>query len=240
MSTTWVLASSNPGKLKEFEQALSPVLSRRGIQLVNQSSLGVSAAEEPFNSFAENALAKARHASRAVDRPALADDSGIVVPVLDGAPGVRSARFFADAAEHADPENQAQIGRFKAQGLSTDALNLQWLLYRVTHEIAARQQQWRDPGATASGPDDAITVHAAFHAAIAFVRSADDAHPVIVHGRWEGALLPHPRGQEGFGYDPVFFDLRLKMSAAEMTLEQKRQASHRGQALNALLQTLAL
>ncbi|MFN9960281.1 MAG: non-canonical purine NTP pyrophosphatase, partial [bacterium] len=80
---------------------------------------------------------------------------------------------------------------------------------------------------------------AAFCAAIAFVRSADDPDPRVVHGWWDGALLPHPRGQQGFGYDPVFFDLQFKMSAAEMTIEQKRQVSHRGQALSALLQRLA-
>ena len=239
MSTTWVLASSNPGKLKEFEQALAPALKSRGIRLVNQSALGIDSAEEPYDSFEENALAKARHTSRAAGCPALADDSGIVVPLLGGAPGVRSARFFADAVADAHPKHQAQIATLKAQGLSTDAANLQWLLHCVARETAARQQQWLDPGAAAAGRADAITIPAAFYAAIAFVRSADDAHPVIVHGRWDGALLPRPRGQQGFGYDPAFFDLQLQMSAAEMTIEQKRQVSHRGQALSALIQGLA-
>jgi XTP/dITP diphosphohydrolase len=239
MNTTWVLASSNPGKLKEFEQALSPALQSRGIQLINQSSLGIDPAEEPYDSFEENALAKARHASRAADRPALADDSGIVVPLLGGAPGVRSARFFANAVAGANPENQAQIAALHAQCLSTDALNLQWLLHCVRRESSARQQQWVDPGETAAGLAGAMSIHAAFHTVIAFVRSAEDADPIVVHGRWSGALLPHPRGQQGFGYDPAFFDLQLKMSAAEMTIEQKRQVSHRGQALTALLQRLA-
>jgi XTP/dITP diphosphohydrolase len=239
MSTTWVLASSNPGKLKEFEQALAPALRSREIQLINQSSLGIDPAEEPYDSFEANALAKARHASRAAERPALADDSGIVVPLLGGAPGVRSARFFADAAADANPEHQAQIATLQSQGLSADALNLQWLLYCVARETAARQQHRSDPGAAAAGIAGEITIDAAFYAAIAFVRSADDADPLVVHGRWDGALLPHPRGQHGFGYDPVFFDLQLKMSAAEMTIEQKRQVSHRGQALSALLQRLA-
>ena len=238
MSGTWVLASSNPGKLKEFEQALAPALRSRGIRLINQSSLGIDPAEEPYDSFEENALAKARHASRTAGGPALADDSGIVVPLLGGAPGVRSARFFADAAADENLENQAQIATLKSQGLSTDALNLQWLLHCVTRETTARQQQWSDPGVTAAGQADVIAIHAAFYAAIAFVRSADDADPIVVHGQWDGALLPHPRGQQGFGYDPVFFDLQLQMSAAEMTIEQKRQVSHRGQALGALLQRL--
>jgi XTP/dITP diphosphohydrolase len=239
MSTTWVLASSNPGKLKEFEQALAPALRSREIQLINQSSLGIDPAEEPYDSFEKNALAKARHASRAAGCPAIADDSGIVVPLLGGAPGVRSARFFADAAAAENLKNRAQIATLQSQGLNTDALNLHWLLYCVKCETAARQQYWSDPGAAAAGIAGEITIDAAFYAAIAFVRSADDADPLVVHGRWDGALLPNPRGQHGFGYDPVFFDLQLKMSAAEMTIEQKRQVSHRGQALGALLQRLA-
>ena len=84
-----VLASGNAGKLKEF----SAILSAAGIDMVPQSALGVSDAEEPFHTFVENALAKARHASRATGLPALADDSGLCVPALGGAPGVYSARY---------------------------------------------------------------------------------------------------------------------------------------------------
>jgi XTP/dITP diphosphohydrolase len=84
-----VIASSNPGKLREIAQILSPF----GIVCVPQSALGVSEAEEPYATFVENALAKARHASRVTGLPALADDSGICVDALQGAPGVRSARF---------------------------------------------------------------------------------------------------------------------------------------------------
>jgi len=84
-----VLASSNPGKLREFEALLAPL----GVEIVPQSNLGVTDAEEPHGSFVENALAKARHASRRTRLPALADDSGICVAALDGEPGVHSARF---------------------------------------------------------------------------------------------------------------------------------------------------
>ena len=82
-----VIASGNPGKLREIARLLTPF----GIETVSQSELGVSAAEEPHPTFVENALAKARHASEATGLPALADDSGICVPALGGAPGVRSA-----------------------------------------------------------------------------------------------------------------------------------------------------
>ena len=84
-----VLASSNPGKLREFRQMLAPL----GIEVVPQAALGITDAPEPHETFVENALAKARHASRAAGLPALADDSGICVAALDGAPGVVSARY---------------------------------------------------------------------------------------------------------------------------------------------------
>jgi XTP/dITP diphosphohydrolase len=84
-----VLASSNPGKLREFRQMLAPL----GIEVVPQAALGIADAEEPHETFVENALAKARHASRAAGLPAFADDSGICVAALNGAPGVVSARY---------------------------------------------------------------------------------------------------------------------------------------------------
>jgi XTP/dITP diphosphohydrolase len=87
-----VLASGNAGKLRELQALLAPT----GIELLAQRALGVSDAEEPFGTFVENALAKARHASAATGLPAIADDSGVFVPALGGAPGVRSARYAAD------------------------------------------------------------------------------------------------------------------------------------------------
>jgi XTP/dITP diphosphohydrolase len=84
-----VLASGNPGKIREFDRLLAPL----GVTVLNQVQLGVEAADEPFDTFVENALAKARHVSRKTGLPALADDSGICVPSLGGEPGVRSARY---------------------------------------------------------------------------------------------------------------------------------------------------
>jgi XTP/dITP diphosphohydrolase len=86
---TLIIASSNPGKIREFEQMLSPI----GFELVPQSQLGIPDAEEPHATFIENALAKARHASRLSTRAAFADDSGICVSALGGDPGVHSARY---------------------------------------------------------------------------------------------------------------------------------------------------
>ena len=89
----WLVASGNPGKLKELRAMLAP----RGVRLSSQTELGIPDAEEPWPSFVENALAKARHGARLSGLPTLADDSGLCVPALGGAPGVRSARFALDA-----------------------------------------------------------------------------------------------------------------------------------------------
>lgn len=107
-----VLASGNPGKLREFRQLCEPL----GISIIAQSELGITEAEEPHHTFVENALAKARHASRASGLPAFADDSGICVTALGGAPGVHSARFAepmvrdaGDARETQDARNNAKL-----------------------------------------------------------------------------------------------------------------------------------
>ena len=103
MSTSLVIASGNPGKLAEFSRLLGPL----GFQVRTQSELGITEAEEPHLTFVENALAKARHASRASGLPALADDSGICVPALGGAPGVQSARYAGEPKS--DEANNAKL-----------------------------------------------------------------------------------------------------------------------------------
>ena len=103
MSTPLVIASNNPGKLAEFSRLLGPL----GYQVHTQAELGISEAEEPHPTFIENALAKARHASRASGLPALADDSGICVPTLGGAPGVQSARYAGEPKS--DAANNAKL-----------------------------------------------------------------------------------------------------------------------------------
>lgn len=103
MSKRLVLASNNAGKLREFSQLFKPF----AIELIPQGQLGIGAAEEPFDRFIDNALAKARHASKLSGLPAIADDSGICVDALGGAPGVRSARF---AGEHcSDLDNNRKL-----------------------------------------------------------------------------------------------------------------------------------
>src|SRR3989338_5466824 len=97
-----VIASNNPGKLREFQFLLQPL----GIEVFSQAQLGIAEAEEPHFTFIENALAKARHVSRLSGLPALADDSGICVEALDGAPGVFSARYAGDNPKSDERNNE--------------------------------------------------------------------------------------------------------------------------------------
>lgn len=104
LNNEWVLASGNKGKLREFQDLFAPW----GVNWVAQGELGVPDADEPFHTFVENALTKARHASRLTGRPALADDSGLCVPAIAGAPGVLSARYATlFGQEKSDANNNA-------------------------------------------------------------------------------------------------------------------------------------
>ncbi|HTH40843.1 MAG TPA: RdgB/HAM1 family non-canonical purine NTP pyrophosphatase [Rhodocyclaceae bacterium] len=188
-----VLASNNAGKLKEFAQLLAPL----GIEVLPQSAFNVSEAEEPHVTFVENALAKARHCSLATGLPALADDSGLCVEVLGGAPGVISARYAGEP--------------------KSDARNNEKLLANLK-DVADRR--------------------AHFTCVLVLVRHADDPQPIICEGEWHGEILDGPRGAQGFGYDPLFGVPGLNQSAAELSHEEKNARSHRGQAVQKLLQRL--
>lgn len=107
-----VLASGNQGKLKELQRLLTPL----GLDVITQQSLGITSAEEPFATFVENALTKARHAALQSKLPAIADDSGLVVPSLGGAPGVHSARFAGDNATDADNNQKLVAQLFDSNG----------------------------------------------------------------------------------------------------------------------------
>ena len=193
---TLVLASSNPGKLAELRARLEPA----GLHVVPQDAFGVEPPEETGLTFVENALIKARAASAATGRPALADDSGVVVDALDGAPGVRSARYAGDGASDAD--NVA----------------------RLIESLAGVAPSERG---------------AAFVCTVVYLRHARDPCPIVCEGVWEGRILDAPRGDGGFGYDPVFFVETFGRTAAELSGGEKDAVSHRGQALAQLLDRLA-
>lgn len=190
-----VLASSNRGKLAELRDLLGDA----EIELHAQSEFGVEDADETGLTFIENALLKARHASRITGLPALGDDSGICVDALDGAPGLYSARY---AGTHGDAG--ANIAKL------LDALR----------DVPAEHRNAR------------------FVCVLALLRHADDPQPLIAEGVWEGRILEAPRGNGGFGYDPVFFDPVRGMGAAELDAALKNRISHRGRALAQLRETL--
>jgi XTP/dITP diphosphohydrolase len=183
-----VLASGNAGKVIELEQ----LLAGSDVELVAQSSLGVDDADETGLTFIENALIKARHAARATGLPALADDSGICVDALNGAPGLYAARY---AGTHGDSAaNNAKLLR----------------------ELGGVPPERRS---------------AYFIAVLVLLRHADDPAPLIAEGRWHGRILEAPRGEGGFGYDPLFLPDGHDVSAAELEPARKNRLSHRGQAL---------
>jgi len=193
--TPAVLASANPGKLREFAALLAPF----AVQLVPQAQLGIRPAAEAGTTFLENALIKARHAAHHAHLPALADDSGIEVEALGGRPGVWSARFAGEAASDED--------------------NLRHLLAEL-HDVPDEFRQAR------------------YQCVIVFLRSAQDPAPLIARGTWQGSIAHTPRGQGGFGYDPVFVPAGERRSAAQLSSAEKNAVSHRGQALRALVAML--
>ena len=188
-----VLASNNAKKMKELDALLAPL----GFEVIPQGQLNIPEAEEPHCTFVENALAKARHASRLSGLPALADDSGLCVAELGGAPGVYSARFAGEP--------------------KSDARNNEKLLADLC-ETCNRA--------------------AHFVSVIVVVRHAEDPQPLIAEGEWHGEILAAPRGKDGFGYDPLFYLPEFDKTAAELDADTKNRLSHRGQAMQKLIERL--
>jgi XTP/dITP diphosphohydrolase len=185
-----VIASGNKGKLREIQHLLSPL----NIEIIPQSVLNVPECEEPFFTFLENALAKARHASKYTGLPALADDSGLCVDALQGSPGVLSARYAGEP--------------------KSDERNNQKLL-----EVLGTEENR----------------HAHFYCVMVLVRHELDPEPLIAEGRWAGEILTEYRGNDGFGYDPLFLDAKTGKTVAELPLDIKSRISHRGHAMTKLL-----
>ena len=190
-----VLASNNPGKIREIRSLLAPL----SVEVVEQSKFKIEETEEPHATFLENALAKARHASRVARLPALADDSGLCVEALGGEPGVNSAHYAGR-----DGNREAR-----------DARNNEKLLKNILENRKA------------------------YYCCVAvLLRHADDPRPLVAEGLWHGEIARAPRGENGFGYDPVFFIRELNMTAAELDPAEKNRISHRGQALAKLISCL--
>jgi XTP/dITP diphosphohydrolase len=190
-----VLASRNEGKLAEIQAMLAPL----GWKLRLLSDFTDDSAEESASTFVENALLKARHATLVSGLPAIADDSGLQVDALDGAPGVLSARYAGEGA--------------------SDAQNNRKLLQAIK-----------------GVPDGART--ARYICMMVYLREANDPMPIIAQGQWRGTILHNPRGDKGFGYDPLFYVAEHKCAAAELDPATKNKISHRGRAAKHLYSTL--
>jgi XTP/dITP diphosphohydrolase len=188
-----VLASNNARKLAELQALFADL----AVDLVSQGALGIAETEEPHATFIENALAKARHAARASGLAAIADDSGLCVDALGGAPGVGSATYAGLVAALGDRETQRRV---------QDTANNALLLERMQGVTDRR---------------------ARFVSTLVALRHADDPEPLIALGRWDAVLLTAPRGQGGFGYDPLVWIDALGASVAELSAVQKSAVSHR-------------
>jgi XTP/dITP diphosphohydrolase len=190
-----VLASSNAGKIKELQDMLADL----GVIIIPQQSLSIPDIEETGLCFVENAILKARNASLLSGKPAIADDSGLEVDLLDGQPGIYSARFGGEEA--------------------TDSSNNQKLLDMLGDSPLEKRS-------------------ARYQCVIVYMRHAKDPTPIICQGSWEGHIALEPRGEGGFGYDPLFYLKDHDCHAAEMDKTHKNHISHRGKATAQLLEQL--
>lgn len=192
-----VLATRNQGKIAE----LADTLKQFGIILSGLEDYPeIGDVPETGATFTENALLKARAICQATGQIAIADDSGLVVNALQGAPGVYSARYGDDWDFL---PNESRDGR-----------NIRKLLHAMGNVPPNERQA---------------------HFETAMAAAAPNGKEITAKGRWDGIILESPRGENGFGYDPVFFDPRLQKSAAQLTRAEKNAVSHRGQALASLL-----
>ena len=186
---TIVVATNNPGKLKEFKLLLP------NFNIVSQSSLDIVPEEELGETFFENSLQKARVANAASGKTSLGDDSGLIVPALNNLPGLRSARYAHESA--------------------TDDENRQYLKNEL-EKMKLNQAK------------------AYFVCVLVLVRDSADPFPLIATGIFEGSVKTTMRGENGFGYDPMFYPKDSEISLGEMDKNEKALLSHRGKAIQIL------
>jgi XTP/dITP diphosphohydrolase len=190
---TVVLASGNAGKLRELGRVLAPL----EVQLRSQSEFDVPEVEENGLSFVENAIIKARAAAQHSGLPAIADDSGLEVDYLQGAPGIHSARYSGEGDEANNRKLLAALG-----------------------DLPEEQRGAR------------------FQCVLVYMRHGLDPTPLVCQASWEGRILFQPRGENGFGYDPLFYVPDQQCSSAELPPELKNRISHRARASALLLEAL--
>ncbi len=191
-----VLATGNQGKVKEMADLLQDF----GLNVLPQSDFSIDDVAETGTTFIENAIIKARHAAKISGLPAIADDSGLEVDFLNGAPGVYSARFAGEGKN--DRDNYAKL----------------------LSEMRTAKEDERS---------------ARFHCVLVYMRHENDPTPLICHGVFEGKIAKDPSGENGFGYDPVFYVEEKGCTMANIEPSIKKQISHRGQALKKLFAALS-
>ena len=195
MKQKWVLATGNQGKVKE----MSELLNSFSIEVLPQNQFNVPDVPETGTTFVENAIIKARHASKLTGLPAIADDSGLEVDFINGQPGIYSARYAGEDASDQD--------------------NIDKLLSKLKG-ISPEQRKAR------------------FQCVLVYMRHALDPTPVICQGTWEGVITETQNGEQGFGYDPIFWVEGEQMTSAQLTKQHKSELSHRGKALSQLVNIL--
>ena len=191
-----VLATGNEGKIRE----LKVLLADKGISTIPQGDLNIPDIEETGLTFIENAILKARNASRLSNLPALADDSGLEVDFLNGAPGIYSARF--SGAQANDKSNRDKL----------------------LEDLASVSAEKRS---------------ARYQAVLVYLRHADDPTPIICQGTWNGSIALEEKGDQGFGYDSIFYVPEKNCHAAELDAQTKKELSHRGKATREFLSLLS-
>jgi len=205
---TLLIATRNRGKTKEFREAFLAL----GISVKDLNDIeGIPEIEETGTTFEENAAIKAQSVAALVGMPVLADDSGLCVDALGGAPGVYSARYAGEPSD--------------------DSANNEKLL-RELSRLGTAGEALPDAG------DGYETLSKARFVCSLVLYDPTDESKVAAEGFVEGLILNRPRGEGGFGYDPLFWVPSLRRGMAELTPEEKNAISHRGQALKQLLALL--
>ncbi len=194
--TKIVLASNNQGKVREIGEMLAEQGLNLNIEVMPQSDFNVSEVEETGLTFVENAILKARHAAQVTGLPSIADDSGIEVDYLKGAPGIYSARYSGVGASDQDNVDK---------------------MLSALKDVPTEQRKAR------------------FQCLMVYMRHADDPTPFIAQGTWEGLITDVPLGDNGFGYDPIFYVPEHNCTSAQLSADTKNTLSHRGQALKTLI-----
>ncbi|MFC6275999.1 RdgB/HAM1 family non-canonical purine NTP pyrophosphatase [Psittacicella hinzii] len=202
-----LLATSNQGKLKEFQDLFNHADLGTAVQIRSLAEFPqVDSPEENAPSFIGNALIKAYHGAALTGLPTLADDSGICVDALQSAPGIYSARF-------------AQMQNFTPEDPSINKEQLNFLsLLETLAKVPEGQRQ------------------AHFYCCLVLVRFPNDPEPLVAVGTCEGYILFNAVGTNGHGYDPIFFSPELNLSFAQATMAQKNSVSHRHRAFADLIQ----